>query len=1809
MSTSRRFEVQKKKLAVRRLSQGARANLPSPQGDGRFKFKTRPSPVEYGDRKRRFPSKLGATIADGSRKWVREDLRNKLSTKSQGQGKEIPPLLQGNENQLPMNLPGKSAAPVFSKPQASNFRSQPQVGNPFNPFAVALQTGKASSGPVFPNAAESLPLNVEKKSTLEDAVIEFTGKEDKIKFPTPQMPKEALLGITRSNENTFSRPQKVTFSSPLKQETTLKLPMQALVTKPLAVSAAPLQSSNPFAAALQGFPKTNTVESNIFRPIFQREPKLDGENAGPALALPTQALALPTPALALSTAPPMPSSNSSVFSRDASLITELTSLKLMGVPSQLNNRDFLRRYYSKFGELKRVHSNPAAMSAIVTFLKHDDAANAKRNGTILQAGTEPLNIFWCKSKTVKPKTPTEAKSSSETSDLVKDIKPIEVKANNTRTVGLLEQRKDAFIKMISDFVSSLKMQAARDANERAELLEKIDQKIREGMKKETDITKASKVVGTCPDMCPEKERYLREHRQRLAIYEIKTGIESSETMSGQSLLADLSKTIKEYSRSSADQEEPLPHELRAGHVLQLSMNYLMLNVMDAGDKNIADWYDFVWNRTRAIRKDITQQHFCDESSVDLIEKCARFHIFCSHYLCEEDINVFDPKINNENLTKCLQSLKHMYEDLYTEKGITCLYEAEFRCYQILLNLNNGDILREVTEFRPEVRESEDVKFAIEVFKALNSTNYVRFFKLLNKGSYLAACIMQRYFNQIRSKGLFIMNKAYSNINKPASMPLIEIARLFAIDEEDEASEFCEHYGFQLDEGLIFFSKSSYEEPDSSFPPVRNGFIDRKRKCSFGEIVNGRPLPANLDYSPTNSFDENGIYNGTYHKHAIEGIYKSREKTEDVRKDVNTEEEAIIDSVIDDEDVQEICVGILGPLVNQEVLMVCTHTMNDVKEAVKTACETTVDVINTTIREELKTLIENGLREHQCDTLSASIYDDIFRSVAGKQIKEIVEEELLIQKRKAEHEKRMKIVHTATEISQNFLWGVIERDLTEIAAAAIRFERQERIDKIVAEESAEYSREIFNNVLVKETASVCRESLLFEVSLRKQNLEAIKQKVLTLKSRRIFQKWKQMRATRKRIWETLNDFPACYPLKISSEVIRSLTRNAAHASNLPNYVTLDSDVELAISSVSNLARKRDRHRDAVKRLHQQLMTDRKELTRPLSPLPVLDSMFKSLSGFRKHFFFKLLVSVPDHAKSSECSGLNAEILKEKLRMREDNGPSANDHGSCVDDLCEISDTTPNGPVSISIKALSASFRKDHKKLKETRELSGVNGILFIIDFAEPQTFDIHHARLQDVVSLTAAVPPYPLLLIGVNCPSTCHKDEIIARLKLTGLKNDGHISEFRILLLDPDVDGTKLNKELTDHLVNLVSKIPDFPKVQTTTLRNLIENATQCYFYENIYEDRSRRINAEMPPIDARPVADLYNSILDHVQTICTSEELMKLCWPSKEMIAWGLKDAPDLHWNDEHSFTQIRCFLDGLKLPRLDHSVDADGDWHEQQQLCLKYLYEILKPGKLDIHPSELISRVEGVINKYLHKWKYRAYTTDFPWPLVLEECVSVILGSIHKHQSNSDAARKVCFFKSEFLRFKLPASWKDNIIRLSRDSLSESSASEYGQGSQIAKTSSRNGSIQRSIAEVENSLSIIEQSMTLSSNTLNLSGSHSPLDELLRKQKLLDQSLSAERHALSRFSETYKNELASLSLSPTAAVCGTKRKWGADYTGKDTKDVDISNQSEIDDICDKTKRPKKLLEAKIDDLLSEIQSMRSRFKLDEQRYRDVIGT
>lgn len=58
-------------------------------------------------------------------------------------------------------------------------------------------------------------------------------------------------------------------------------------------------------------------------------------------------------------------------------------------------------------------------------------------------------------------------------------------------------------------------QAATTAEEKFKMLEARDKLIRLRTERHTDLKKAKATVGTCPDMCPEKERLMRETQHQV----------------------------------------------------------------------------------------------------------------------------------------------------------------------------------------------------------------------------------------------------------------------------------------------------------------------------------------------------------------------------------------------------------------------------------------------------------------------------------------------------------------------------------------------------------------------------------------------------------------------------------------------------------------------------------------------------------------------------------------------------------------------------------------------------------------------------------------------------------------------------------------------------------------------------------------------------------------------------------------------------------------------------------------------------------------------------------------------------------------------------------------------------------------------------------------------------------------------------------------------------------------------------------------------------------------------------------------------
>ena len=566
------------------------------------------------------------------------------------------------------------------------------------------------------------------------------------------------------------------------------------------------------------------------------------------------------------------------------------SISCSGVPESLLNRAAAKEYFSMFGDISNMVIRPKKHIITVSYVTKGEANVAYyKCGTFLN---KKFDVQWTKDLPKSPIRKKESKSSvvtrilkgtdhevQEELEALKNLEynlheapsPIELqsfikkpkapKAKATIKVERTEPESQIGAlapKSSIEELQTIVRQAASSAEDKYKILEARDRLMRQRHVKSLSLATAKATIGTCPDMCPEKERLMREAQRQVSLYE---QLDNSGAKINHMI------AVKQYSRSSADQEEPMPHELRPVRSLKMTMSYLLheiADLCDTKDTNLAEWYHFLWDRTRGIRKDITQQELCCLDSVELVEQCARFHILCSERLCAEESSVFDKKINTENLTKCLQTLKYMYHDLRV-KGITCSNEPEFHAYIILLNLNTGSFMWDLQRLPSSIQKSPEVKFAIEVYSAIVANNYVKFFKLVKRTTYLNACILLRYFNQVRVSALSVMVKAYCRTTSKYAYPFYELVDILAFEEEKEAIYVCEQVGLCLspDELHILLSREDFSLPESTIEQIRAlNVVGKKRlrdKLSVGQCIAGGTLPKKTykNHQPHDSFNSQG----------------------------------------------------------------------------------------------------------------------------------------------------------------------------------------------------------------------------------------------------------------------------------------------------------------------------------------------------------------------------------------------------------------------------------------------------------------------------------------------------------------------------------------------------------------------------------------------------------------------------------------------------------------------------------------------------------------------------------------------------------------------------------------------------------------------------------------------------------------------------------------------------------------------------------------------------------------------------------------
>jgi len=347
-----------------------------------------------------------------------------------------------------------------------------------------------------------------------------------------------------------------------------------------------------------------------------------------------------------------------------------------------------------------------------------------------------------------------------------------------------------------------------------------------------DLTAATSLVGKCLTMCPVEEMIQRDKESDIKLLERP----SSTVFPPHFTLKDTA--IKRFRRSAAAYKLDIPELVRPPWVLERTISYIEEYVMERdrqgfddrcnGTPDPLDVYQFVWDRTRMIRKDFILQNYTggkggqnDASCVRVHERIARWHTLIEHQLAHvEDYIIKQSSQNITELGQTLKSLNQFYEDpenrhLIDDDSPTVKYrhgcemdmpagttptnysgkilskplpqdvatrrignigselhgtnEPEMRSLYMLLNLDNEggmELTKYAAKLKQHIFDSPEVQFALSVFIARCNNNYVQFFKLLkDQASYLQACIMFKYVETTRKSALFTMYRTYGNRTK------------------------------------------------------------------------------------------------------------------------------------------------------------------------------------------------------------------------------------------------------------------------------------------------------------------------------------------------------------------------------------------------------------------------------------------------------------------------------------------------------------------------------------------------------------------------------------------------------------------------------------------------------------------------------------------------------------------------------------------------------------------------------------------------------------------------------------------------------------------------------------------------------------------------------------------------------------------------------------------------------------------------------------------------------------------------------------
>uniref|UniRef100_A0A0D9VU21 SAC3/GANP/THP3 conserved domain-containing protein n=1 Tax=Leersia perrieri TaxID=77586 RepID=A0A0D9VU21_9ORYZ len=257
---------------------------------------------------------------------------------------------------------------------------------------------------------------------------------------------------------------------------------------------------------------------------------------------------------------------------------------------------------------------------------------------------------------------------------------------------------------------------------------------------------APPIVGSCPDMCPARERAQRERLRDLALFE---------RVGGDPARTSTSLAVKKFE---------IVH-------------------------------DFIFDRTRSVRQDLSMQNIVNEQAIHIYEDVR----LASSYQDSDASSMC--YLNMEQLMKCLLSLFDMYDAIHKNNSQSSK-EAEYYSFYVLLHL--GCKIPKMVDslslwyghLPASIVRSKEMIFARSILRCYHIGNFKRFFcTIAAEATDLQLRLLEPFLNEARVRALMYFNHSGYKLQRH---PLTHLSEILMI-EELELEALCRLCGLEISE--------------------------------------------------------------------------------------------------------------------------------------------------------------------------------------------------------------------------------------------------------------------------------------------------------------------------------------------------------------------------------------------------------------------------------------------------------------------------------------------------------------------------------------------------------------------------------------------------------------------------------------------------------------------------------------------------------------------------------------------------------------------------------------------------------------------------------------------------------------------------------------------------------------------------------------------------------------------------------------------------------------------------------------------------